>query len=168
VVVDHKVDTCQHCGNNLAGETATISQSRQVWDVKIVPLVTQHQVQSKTCSLCGKTTTADFPQGVDHYIQYGDHYKSLMIYLSKGNFIPYDRLAAFSQDILDIPVSQGTLVNMVYELGQSLKESMDYIKGQIKQSPVAHFDETGIHNQKKNYWLHSAGTDRVHLPANSS
>jgi transposase len=160
VVVEHKVETCQHCGNNLSGETATISQSRQVWDVKIVPLVTQHQVQSKTCAVCGKTTTAAFPQGVDHYIQYGDHYKAFMIDLNKGNFIPYKRLAAFSQDILDIPVSQGTLVNMVYEFGHSLKDSMDYIKDQIKQSPVVHFDETGTRNQKINYWLHSAGNDR--------
>jgi transposase len=160
MVMEHKVDICHHCGNNLSLETATISQSRQVWDVKIVPVVTQHNVQSKTCLLCGKITTAAFPQGVDHYIQYGDTYKSLMIYLSQGNFIPYDRLASFSQDILDIPVSQGTLVNFVAKLGQSLKDSMDYIKDQIKQSPVVHFDETGIRIQGKNYWLHSAGTDR--------
>jgi transposase len=114
VVVDYTVDTCHHCGNNLSGETATISQTRQVWDVK-----------------------------VDHYIQYGDHYKSLMIYLSKGNFIPYDRLAAFSQDVLDIPVSQGTVVNMVYEFGHSLKKSTHYIKDHIKQSPVVHLVEVG-------------------------
>jgi transposase len=160
MVMEYKVDICHHCGNKLSLETATISQSRQVWDVKIVPLVTQHNVQSKTCLVCGKITTADFPQGVDHYIQYGDTYKSLMIYLSQGNLIPYDRLAILSKDILDIPVSQGTLVNFVAELGQSLEDSMDYIKDQIKQSPVVHFDETGIRIQGKNYWLHSAGTDR--------
>ncbi len=160
MVVEHKVDICHHCGNNLSGETSTISQARQVWDVKIIPVVTQHNVQSKTCPVCGKITTAAFPQGVDHYIQYGDTYKSLMIYLSQGNFIPYDRLANLSQDILDIPVSQGTLVNFVAELGQSLKDSMDYIKDQIKQSPVVHCDETGVRIQRKNYWLHSAGNDR--------
>ena len=48
---------------------------------------------------------------LSRYIQYGDNYKALMIYLNKGNFIPYDRLANLSQDILDIPASQGTLVN---------------------------------------------------------
>ena len=160
LVVEHKVDICHYCANNLSGEMTTICQARQVWDVKIVPVVTQHNMQSKTCPVCGKITTAVFPQGVDHYIQYGDTYKSLMIYLSQGNFIPYDRLANLSQDILDIPVSQGTLVNFVAEFGQSLKDSMDYIKDQIKQSPVVHFDETGIRIQGKNYWLHSAGNDR--------
>ena len=160
MVMEHKVDICHHCGNDLSGEIVTISQTRQVWDVKIVPVVTQHDVQSKTCPVCGKITTTAFPQGVDHYIQYGDTYKSLMIYLSQGNFIPYDRLANLSKDILDIPVSQGTLVNFVAELGQSLEDSRDYIKDQIKQSPVVHFDETGVRIQGKNYWLHSAGNDR--------
>jgi transposase len=159
-VVEHIADTCSHCGGDLSKASATLCQTRQVVDVKIVPLVTQHQVHSKICPVCGKTTTAAFPQGVDHYIQYGDNYKSLMIDLSRGNFIPYKRLAAFSQDILDFPVSQGTLVTIVNELGQSLKDSMAYIKDQIKQSPVVNFDETGTRTQKELHWLHSAGNDR--------
>ena len=159
-IIEHKVDTCHHCGGDLSREAATISPARQVWDVKIIPAVTQHNVQSKTCPVCGKITTAAFPQEVGHYIQYGDTYQSLMVYLNKGNFIPYDRLTNFSQDILDIPVSQGTLVNIVDEFGQSLKDSMDYIKDQLKHSPVVHFDETGTRIQGKNYWLHSAGNDR--------
>jgi transposase len=160
VVVEHKVDSCHHCGSDLSREEATTCQARQVWDVKIVPVVTQHNVQSKACPVCGKITTAAFPKGVDHYIQYGETYKSLTIYLSKGNFIPYERLANLSQDILNIPVSQGTLVNIVAEFGQSLGSSMAYIKDQLKQSPVVHFDETGTRIQGKNYWLHSAGNDR--------
>jgi transposase len=36
---------------------------------------------------------------------------------------------------------------------------MDYIKDQLKQSPVVHFDETGIRIKGKNNWLHSAGND---------
>lgn len=159
-VVEHKVDTCRHCGNDLSGEAATLFQTRQVTDVKIVPVVTQHAVQSKTCPLCGKPTTASFPLGVDHYIQYGDTFRSIMVCLNKGNYIPYDRLAKISQDILGIPISQGTLVNIVHECGQSLKDSMAYIKDQLKQSPVVHFDETGTRVKGKNHWLHSAGNDR--------
>lgn len=159
-VIEHKVDTCCHCGCDLSQETAILSSPRQVWDVKIIPVVTQHQVQSKTCPVCGKITAAAFPQGVDHYIQYGDTYKSLMIDLNKGNFIPYERLAEISQDILNIPVSQGTLVNIVTEFGQSLQGSMVYIKDQLKQSSVVHFDETGTRIQGENYWLHSASNDR--------
>jgi transposase len=159
VVIEHKVEVCHYCGCDLSTAAATLSPPRQVGDVKIVPVVTHHQVQSKTCPACGQITTAAFPQGIDHYIQYGDTYKSLMIDLNKGNFIPYERLAEISHDILNIPVSQGTLVNIVTEFGQSLQGSLIYLKNQLQQSPVVHFDETGTRIQGKNYWLHSAGNE---------
>jgi len=158
-LVEHKVDTCSHCGGDLSGETAIISRTRQVMDVKIVPMVTQHCVESKTCPVCGKTTAAVFPRGVDHYIQYGDTFRSIMVCLNKGNYIPYDRLARISQDIFGVPVSNGALVNIVHECGQSLETSMTYIKDQLKQSSVVHFDETGTRVKGKNEWLHSAGNE---------
>ena len=160
VVVEHKVDTCGHCGSDLSVETATVYKTRQVVDVKIVPVVTEHCVQSKTCLVCGKETTAAFPQGVDHYIQYGDTFSAIIICLNKGNYIPYDRLSKISKDILGVPVSSGTLVNIVHECGKSLEKSMEYIKGQLKQASVVHFDETGTRVKGKNQWLHTAGNER--------
>jgi transposase len=159
-VVEHKVDTCIHCGGDLSQVIATVSQTRQVVDVKIIPLVTQHSVQSKTCPVCGKQTTADFPHGVEQYLQYGDTYKALIVYLNQGNFIPYQRLSQISKDVLDIPVSQGTLVNIVHQCGWALKPALANIKDQLIQSSVAHFDETGIRVKGKNQWLHSVGNDQ--------
>jgi len=159
-VIEHKVDICSYCGCDLFRETANISLPRQVVDVKIVPLVTQHNVQSKTCPACGKQTTADFPRGVEHYLQYGDTYKSLIVYLNKGNYIPYNRLAQISKEVLGIPVSQGTLVNIVHQCGWFLKPSLANIKDQLKQSSVVHFDETGNRVKGKTQWLHSAGNEQ--------
>ena len=158
-VKEHKVDTCRHCGGDLSGETATISQPRQVVDIKIVPKIIRHSVQTKTCPVCGKPTTAAFPHGVGHYIQYGNTFNSLMVYLNKGNYIPYDRLAQISKEVLGIPVSRGTLVNIVHKCGRSLKDSLAYIKGELSQSSVVHFDETGTRVKGKNRWLHSAGNE---------
>jgi hypothetical protein len=66
-----------------------------------------------------------------------------MIYLNKGHFVPYDRLAEISRDLLNLPVSQGTLVKIVSQCAQALQDSMAYIKNQLIQSAVTHFDETG-------------------------
>lgn len=118
-------------------------------DVKIVPIVTEHRAMSKTCPVCGKETAAAFPQGVDHYIQYGDTFSSIIICLNKGNYIPYERLSKISKDILGIPVSSGTLVNIVHECGKSLKDSMEYIKDQLKQASVVHFDKPGTGSRGK-------------------
>jgi len=114
-------------------------------------------VQSKTCPVCGKKTTAAFPHSVDHYIQYGETFRAVMVYLNQGNFVPYDRLADISRDIFKTPVSPGTLVNIIQECSQSLKNSMVYIKDRLKKSRVLHCDETGIRVKGKNLWLHSTG-----------
>src|ERR1039458_7970149 len=159
IVLEQTVDTCCHCGGDLSGETATLFQTRHVVDVKIVPVVTQHAVYSKTCPVCGKPTTASFPQGVDHYIQYGDTFRSIIVCLNQGNYVPYDRLARISHDIFGVPVSNGTLVNIIHKCGQSLKDSMAYIKDQLKQASVVHVDETGTRVKGKNHWLHSTGND---------
>lgn len=141
-------------------ETATVRQTRQVVDVRIVPVVTDHCIHSKICPVCDKETTAVFPQGIDHYIQYGDTFSAIVVCLNKGNYIPYDRLSNISRDIFGIPVSSGTLVNIVNECGKSLDESMEYIKDQLKHAGVAHFDETGHRVKGKNQWLHTAGNKR--------
>jgi transposase len=159
-VIEYKVDTCSYCGCDLSRETANISQPRQVVDVKIVRVITQHSVQSKTCPVCGKQTTADFPRGIDNYLQYGKNFNSLIVYLNKGNFIPYNRLAQISKEVLGIPVSQGTLVNIVQKCGWSLKHSLSNIKDRLKQASVVHFDETGTRIKGKNQWLHSAGNEQ--------
>jgi transposase len=156
-MIEHKVDSCSHCGCALSTENAQIFQTRQVVDIKIIPVVIQHAVQSKICPVCGEKTTAAFPQGVDHYVQYGDTFRAVMVYLNQGNFIPFDRLADISWDIFKTPVSPGTLVNIVNECGESLKDSMAHIKTCLKQSRVLHCDETGARVRGKNRWLHSAG-----------
>ena len=156
VTVEHTADVCSHCGCDISAATATLYKSRQVVDVKIIPVITEHRTMSKTCPDCGKTTTAAFPYGVDHYIQYGDTFSSIIICLAKGNYVPYERLSGISKDIFGIGVSSGTLVNIVHKCGKSLDDSMEYIKDQLKQALVVHFDETGNRVMGENWWLHNA------------
>jgi len=160
VIVKHKIDTCSHCGCDISSQAATIKQTRQVLDLEITPVVTEHCIMSRTCMACGKTSTAKFPQGVNHYIQYGDTYSSIIVCLNKGNYIPYERLANISKDIFGIAASSATLVNIIHKCGKSLSDSMGYIKDKLKQAIVVHFDETGNRVKGENEWLHSAGNEK--------
>lgn len=160
VVIEHKVDTCCHCGLDISQQEVTGHKKRQVVDVQILRVVTEHQAVEKNCHHCGGQTTAEFPAGVDHYVQYGPVYRAIMVCLNKGNHLPYDRLSRVSKDIFGIPASCGTLVNIVHECGKMLGGSMEYIKNQLKQAKVLHVDETGNRANGKNQWLHTAGNDQ--------
>ena len=105
VVLEHKANTCSHCGKDISTNTAIGHKVCQVVDVQIVREVTEHRSQIKKCHLCGKITTAAFPRGVTHYVQYGDIFSAIVICLSKGNYIPYGRLSEIARDIFGIGVS---------------------------------------------------------------
>lgn len=51
-------------------------ECRQVYDLPPLELIiTEYQAEVKHCS-CGYVNRADFPPGVNHYVQYGPNIKS--------------------------------------------------------------------------------------------
>lgn len=158
-VVEHAIDCCYNCGTDISNVQAH-TQSRQVVDVVIKRIVTEHRVEEKYCPICGKLVASPFPDEVSHYLQYGPTLKSIMLCLNQGNFVPFERLSQISRDILGVPLSTGSLVNMVKECGENLKQSMNYIKKQLLQSDVIHSDETGLRVSGKTVWLHNASNEQ--------
>lgn len=160
VITYHKPCECGHCGASLSGEGNTTYTSRQVIDVEIRQVVTEHRAVEEKCSVCGEKTKAKFPQGVSHYLQYGPVYNSIVVCLNQGNYVPFQRLAKLSEDIFQIPVSTATLVRIVQQCAGKLTAPIKYIKEQLIHSSVAHFDETGVRVNGKPEWLHSASTNK--------
>jgi transposase len=104
-VVRHKVDACSHCGRDISGHSAFKHKKHQVIDVMVTRVVTEHQAEVKGCPYCGKQTSATFPYGTGHYVQYGPCYSAMMVCFNQGNHIPYDRLSKISEDIFGIAIS---------------------------------------------------------------
>jgi transposase len=158
IIMEHKAAVCEHCAAILPSDATESRQvSRQVVDIEIRRVITEHRATVTVCPDCGKETTAPFPRKVDHYLQYGPLFSALLLYLNQGNFVPFDRLAKFCKDMLQIPVSPGTIVNIVQKSAQDLAASMEFIKKQLLLSTVLHFDETGTRICGKTLWRHSAG-----------
>ena len=154
-VVELHAVYCVHCGMDISGAKAHGVVKRQVRDVKIQSDTIDYLAEKKTCPYCKQTATAPFPQGVSHYLQYGPAISAIMVFLNQGNNVPFDRLSRVCRDVFGIPLSAGTLVNMVEECGISLKDSMKFIKNQLLSAPVLHADETGIRVKGELRWLHS-------------
>jgi len=157
----HPVDRCENCGKSLENINATINDKRQVFDLpeKIEIIVTEHQAEEKDCPFCRKHNKAAFPPDVTHKTQYGNNIKSIAVYLSNYELIPYDRLSELFEDIFHISISPGTLVNYNSITGESLKEPEAYIKEKIINSQTVHFDETGCNICGERHWMHVASTN---------
>ena len=163
-IFEHRPQRCEHCQTEIPQDaTIVVRSSRQEVDIIIRRTVREHHCCEVTCPVCQKKTTAEFPPGIDHYVQYGANYKAVMLYLNQGNFIPFDRLATFSKDVLQIPVSVGTLNRFVQEAAPLLDQSVDFIRETIRQAPVVQFDETGTRVGGTLKWRHSASTAQYTL-----
>ena len=73
VVVQHPLpEVCDQCGATLAVDQAVLAdERRQVFDLPRMGYeVTEHQVLEVRCA-CGKRHRSQFPEGVQHPVQYG-------------------------------------------------------------------------------------------------
>jgi len=156
-------ERCASCGHSLDGAAAAPCERRQVFDLPDIRLrVIEHQLQGKQCPACGRLNRASAPPGVEQPAQYGPGVAALAVYLHVHQLIPFDRLRQVFIDLFGQPISTGTLSRMLATADEDLLPVEAAIHQQLLETPVVHYDETGIRIQK-NAWLHVASTDRLTL-----
>ena len=133
-------------------------ESRQVFDIDISRVVTEHQAQILEDAK-GKQFVADFPEGVTKAVQYGTGLKAHSVYMSQFQLIPYNRIQDHFADQLHIPVSEGSIFNFNLEAFRLLADFEGLVKIHLAASQVAHADETGINIGGKRLWLHCVSND---------
>ena len=154
----HKVECCAGCGLSLAQQSPDSIEKRQVHDLPPLRLiVTEHQVETKTCS-CGHLNKAAFPRGVSAPVQYGCGIKASAVYLKNYQFLPYARTCELLNDLFGCPMSEGTLANIISQSYELAENPVEKIRDLIERAEVAHFDETGSRVESKLWWMHSAST----------
>lgn len=155
----HKVKGRCECGCPLEDEPLIGDERRQVFDLPEVEIaVTEHRVQIKRCPACAKEHKGLFPEDVKARVQYGPHFKAMVVYLRGYQLLPSARTSELFRDIFNAAVSEGTLDTILRESAKNLAGFMDDLKEQMIAAPVAHFDETGLSQNGKNHWLHSVST----------
>jgi len=158
---DHEPTRCASCGSSLIGAEFVGTRARQVFDIPPVKLeVTEHRAIARRCA-CGTCTSGAFPDGVDAPLQYGPRLQGAVVYLAQYQLVPMARLTELLDDLLGVPISQGTLVNMIRRCHERLERFEGLAREAVKGAPVAHFDESGIRVGSKLHWLHVACTTLV-------
>lgn len=155
----HRVPHRCECGCLLEEEPLIDYERRQVFDIPEIKItVTEHRTEIKRCPACAKEHKGCFPEDVRSCVQYGSHFKALVVYLRGYQLLPSARTAELCKDIFKAAVSEGTLDTILKEGAEHLEDFMVHLKEQMIHSRVAHFDETGLSLNGRNHWLHSIST----------
>jgi len=152
---------CGKCGIELADFKEELIEERQVVEIPpIRPIYKAHRTYRKKCS-CGYINESAFPAEVNAPIQYGSSVTVQAVYLHSRQFIPYDRMSEFFEHVMHLPISQGTLNNMVHRFAQKATPAYEAIKLAIQQSEYVGADETGCKVDGEKHWFWGWQNDRL-------
>lgn len=161
-VVEHRLDVCPKCANDLRQTAGAGVVERQVFDVPPPRLeVTAHRAEVKTCGHCRSLVQSAFPDGVNAPAQYGPRVRAYALYLQHGQLLPEDRLQQCLSDCFGARLATGTLSNWSGAFAATLLPFLDKAQSCVKAAAVVHLDETGFRIGGKTQWLHVAATGQA-------
>jgi len=118
----------------------------------VIPKYTEHRVFDKTCT-CGHRNKGAFPENVAGPISYGSNVMATIGYLHTRQYLPFARMSEFFRDVCNLPISQGTLCNIVNAFAAKAAPAYQLIKEKVAAGKVVGTDETGIRVNGKIHWF---------------
>ena len=153
-IIELKSDFCQVCGQSLEGSLYTLVSRRQVVDIPpILPIYEEYRQYSCNCGKCGHVQKATYPAGVTAPIQYGSGVLTLVSYLSVYQYLPYRRLSQLFAAVFGLPLSQGSLDNLLTKASQKAQGVYEQIRQNISNSTVVGSDETSAKVNGNKWWI---------------
>jgi len=156
----HEVEVCGACGKDLSDIVGQKMQTHQVVDISIPKRIhINHVITVKQCS-CGYCNRAEFPEGAKGPVNYGSRIRGLIANLAVRQYIPFKRTVEFMEDIFSIPMSEGTVANLLEQFTNRAEKEYKRIRDQVSQAPVVGADETGCKVNGKPHWFHTYQTQK--------
>lgn len=153
IIVVHKPNFCRNCGNDLELIQSEFVSRRQIVDIPpIEPVFTEHQIFKKVCN-CWYCNVSEFPTEVAHPISYGTNIQATIAYLHTRQYLPFSRMSEFFSDFCNLPISQGTIFNLLNKFAQKAQPAYELIAQKLETEKVVGSDETGIKINGKKGWF---------------
>ena len=157
-VIDDIPNFCTNCSESLADAERVLDYVTQVVSIpELKPVIKEIRHYVMICKKCGERVRTA-PRRRSNDVVYDASVKSLVVYLSVVQFLPYGRIASFLRDVLGLSPSEGSLVNWVNEAKRNAQPIVDKIKEYILTSSVVGFDESGCYCNKRLDWAWIAQT----------
>lgn len=145
-------DYCNCCGKDLKEIEAVLASKRQVVELPVIkPIYVEYQNFIRNCS-CGHQQKGTYPPNVTNHIQYGSSVEALVGYFSVYQYLPFKRMTELFSDVFDLPISQGSIGNLLQRLGDKSQVVYDAIQNSIAKSRSVGGDETGLKVNGDKFW----------------
>lgn len=152
-VIEHKPTFCNCCGNDLSDASQEMLSRRQVVDIPvIIPEYTEHRIFKKVCS-CGHQNKSAFPENAKASISYGTNIQASIAYMHTRQYLPFERMSEYFRDLCSLPISQGTICNIITRFAAKAQPAYDLIAQKIENEKIVGTDETGIKVNTKKGWF---------------
>lgn len=153
-IIDLKSDFCSQCGQSLTNLPFTFLKKRQVVEIPpVVPIYLEYRQFCCSCPTCNHTQIADFPAGINAPIQYGNSVQAMISYFSVYQYVPFKRLQKLLAQVFSLPISQGSIDNILNQVALKCDTVYHQIKENIAKSPVVGSDETGAKVNGQKWWI---------------
>ncbi len=143
---------CNCCGKDLRTTEAILDSKRQVVELPPVkPIYVEYQSYVRACS-CGHQQKGDYPPHITNHIQYGASVEALVGYFSVYQYLPFKRMTELFSDVFHLPISQGSIGNLLQRLGDKSQVVYEVIQNNITKSRSVGGDETGLKVNGDKFW----------------
>ena len=151
---------CPHLAECRAkGSVFVCGEKRYEVNVVVGTKVTEHQSLEAVKCPCGENVpTADFPENIRAYVQYGDSVSVLVGLLSTYGAVSVNRIHTLLGSLMGVGLSTGTIASMISQCAKKVGGTLDTIREMLAKEYVVHFDETGTDVNGKTIWVHNSST----------
>jgi hypothetical protein len=145
-------DYCNVCGKDLREIEARFDSKRQVVELPpITPIYIEYQSFVRTCS-CGHHQIGSYPTQITNHIQYGASVEALVAYFSVYQYLPFKRMTELFSGIFNMPISQGSIDNILQRMGNKSLPIYNAIQKAIALSKSVGGDESGLKVLAEKFW----------------
>ena len=138
-------------------EKACIRETRHEIDAEVSVNITAHElVVVGSCPLHGGERAGVFPSGIKATVQYGKNLQAMVVAFNTVGAVSVSRTHEILGSVFNIPLSTGTIKNMVSRCADSLAPTYEKIRRTMAGLGLIHCDETGTRIDGKTWWVHNA------------
>lgn len=153
-IVKHIPNYCRGCGEGLDSALSQLHERKQEIVIPpICPEYIEHRSFQCVCGKCGGKTIGQMPANLKANVQYGNNIQALVAYLSVYQLMPANRLKRFLTDFVNLPMSEGTIFNILKSMSNKAQPLYQKIKEMVQRSKLVGSDETGVHIDTIKAWF---------------